>query len=246
MTPTRPGIGSRRTGSGRSPSLSVRPLFGSQGRSVSRPAKVLNRVSVHKRGHMGSIMQRSLGMALALGLLTVGFALGFPPAVVQPGALFVTNASNGAGDLAIQARLGALGYQVTSVLDSTTGGQDAAGKAIVVISASASAFNVGVKFKGVTTPVLVCQSGSFNNMGMTGSVSGTDYGTSANQTSLTISNPAHPMAAGLNGLQTVVSSAQTFSWGAPAGAAVIVATNAGHSAIFCFDTGAQMASGLTA
>jgi titin len=182
-------------------------------------------------------------MALLAGFLSAGFAAGAPPALVAPGALFVTGGTNSASDQAISARLTALGYAVTSVLDSTTGGQDATGKAIVVISGSANYSLVQVKFKGVAVGVLDCLAASYPNMGMTGPSQTTDCGTSSNQTTLTVTAPTHPMGLGITDNAVVESSPQTFSWGIPVGQCTTVATNNGHTSIFCWDTGAQMTAG---
>jgi hypothetical protein len=88
----------------------------------------------------------------------------------------------------------------------------------------------------------------FDDMGMTGLTSGTNFGSTASQTQVTISTASHPMAAGLTGNVTVVSAASTFGWGGPNANGVKVATIVGNSSratIFAYNSGAVM-PGLTA
>jgi hypothetical protein len=86
-----------------------------------------------------------------------------------------------------------------------------------------------------------------DDLGMTGTTSGTDYGTATSQT-LSIVNAAHPMAAGLTGTQTVVSVASGFTWGKPNVNAIKIATLPGDATkmvIFGYDSDVAM-SGLDA
>jgi hypothetical protein len=88
----------------------------------------------------------------------------------------------------------------------------------------------------------------FDDMGMTGLTSGTNFGSTASQTQITITTTSHPMAAGLTGNVTVVSASSTFGWGQPNANGVKVATILGNSSratIFAYNNGAVM-PGLTA
>ena len=103
---------------------------------------------------------------------------------------------------------------------------DATGKAIVVISSTLAPSSVGTKFRTVSVPVVTWESGIFNNMGMTGSTN-KDFGTVTRQTQVQITNPAHPMAAGLSGTISVVTATSTMDWGKPNANAASVSIVAG-------------------
>jgi hypothetical protein len=124
---------------------------------------------------------------------------------------------------------------------------DATGKAVVVISSTATPTSVGTKFRTVTVPVVLWQSGLYANMGMTGSTN-KDFGTITKQTQVKITNATHPLAAGLSGNVTVLTVSGTMSWGKPnANAAPIatVVTDSTKTLIFGYASGAAMPS-LTA
>ena len=108
--------------------------------------------------------------------------------------------------------------------------------------------NANTKFKTVAVPVVVLEPQFFDDMGMTGLTSGTNFGSTASQTQVTITTTSHPMAAGLTGNVTVVSAASTLGWGQPNANGVKVATIVGNSSratIFGYNSGAVML-GLTA
>jgi uncharacterized delta-60 repeat protein len=160
-----------------------------------------------------------------------------------PTLFVVGNLTLGGGDAAVQRRLQLLGYPVVLRTDSASSAASAVGKSVVLVSSTVTSANVNTKFKAAAVPVMTWESALGGTMGMTGPVSGADYGTSASQTSLTIQSPAHPLAAGLSGSPTVVSSPRSFSWGVPNANAVSIASLAGNSArkvIFGYDTGAAM------
>jgi hypothetical protein len=97
-------------------------------------------------------------------------------------------------------------------------------------------------------PVVVHESQLFDDMGMTGTTSGTHFGSSGSQTKVNISNDSSPLAASLTGTVTVVSGSSTFGWGVPNGNADIAATifnNGNRATIFSYTSGASM-PGLTA
>jgi len=162
--------------------------------------------------------------------------------------LFVTGSTTlNASDTAVKARLEALGHTVVVKDGATAVTADATGKALVVISSTVTPTSVGTKFRTVAVPVITWESGSFNNMGMTGS-GNKDFGTKTGQTQITITNTSHPLAAGLTGSPTVVTAARTFDWGKPNANAISIATILGDSAktaIFAYEPGVAM-PGLTA
>jgi regulation of enolase protein 1 (concanavalin A-like superfamily) len=163
-------------------------------------------------------------------------------------ALFVTNSTTlGTGDTAIRNRLDSLGYNVTvkDAPSSTTA--DATGKTLVVVSSTITSTDVNTKFRTVTVPVVTWESGIFDDLGMTGTVSGTDFGTQASQTQVNVVASTHPMAAGLSGLVSA-SASSAYTWGVPNANAARVATLSGNSTryvMFGYDSGAAM-PGLSA
>ncbi len=160
-------------------------------------------------------------------------------------ALFVVGptAPLGAGDLAVQARLAALGYAVTVKTGSSTLAADADGKALVVISSTITSSTVNTKFRASAVPVLNWENALYDDLGMAGPGSGVDYGTMGNQSTVLTVDPAHPLSAGLSGTVAVTTQAQIFSWavpGATAARAADLAFNPGRAAIFGYEAGAAM------
>lgn len=162
--------------------------------------------------------------------------------------LVVGSATLNTGDTAARTRLQNLGYTVTvkvagSNNNSSVKATDADGKTLVVISSTVVPANVTNKLRNIPVPVINWEFDILDDMGMTGLVSGTDFGTSSTTQTLNISYPAHQMAAGLSGTQTVVTTATTFTWGKPnTNAATIAAltNDATRFAIFGYDAGTTM------
>jgi uncharacterized repeat protein (TIGR01451 family) len=171
-----------------------------------------------------------------------------PTVNVAVPVLFVTGSTTlNTSDAAVKARLEALNCVVTVKDAASAATADATGKALVLISSTVTPATVGTKFRTVTVPVITWESGLFNNMGMTGATN-KDFGTKTNQTQISVTNSAHPLAAGRSGNVTVVSAARTFDWGKPNANAISVATlfgDATKTAIFAYESGAVM-PGLTA
>jgi glucose/arabinose dehydrogenase len=167
-----------------------------------------------------------------------------PATHLHPYVLLVTGSTTlTAADAAVRDRLVATGHTVLVRTDTGATTADAAGKALVLVSPTVISTNVNTKFRMVVNPVLTWESVLFDDLGMTGTVSGTDFGTLAGQSQLDIVASAHPLAAGLSGRVTVTSSPQTFIWGRPNGNAVVVARPAGdatRAAIFGYEKGAAM------
>ena len=159
--------------------------------------------------------------------------------------LFVVgSATLSPGDAALQARL--QGLQAVVVVRPATAAQtaDANGKALVVISDSVASADVNTKFRDTTTPVLCLENALFDDMRMTGTTSGTDFGSTTLQTEVTLTAVSHPIAAGLN--VPVVTSTQTFAWGLAGPSATKIATLAGdanRAVVFAYDSGAPMVGG---
>ena len=149
----------------------------------------------------------------------------------------------GANDAAVQTRLQGLGYTVTVKDQTAAATTDATGKTLVVISSSVASGSVNTKFRNVTVPVMTWEHSLYDDMKMTGSSFNTHYGQITAQSQIAITNAAHPLAGGLSGTVSVVSSAQTLAWGAPNANAAKVATvngDASKTVIFGYESGASM------
>ncbi|MCA9969521.1 MAG: InlB B-repeat-containing protein, partial [Anaerolineales bacterium] len=165
--------------------------------------------------------------------------------------LFVVGSTNlSTADTAVRNRLQTLGYVVTVVDDGASQTSDATGKVLIVISSSVNSGSVNTKFRDVSVPVLVWENALYDDMRMTGTSGGSDYGTESNEKRIDIVNASHPLAGGLpSGTNQVTSNNRTYTWGVPQGSYIGIAFINGSStryAIFGFDAGATMASGFTA
>lgn len=153
------------------------------------------------------------------------------------------------GDKVMSDRLKSSGFVVDTVSDMAVTTMFAASHDLIVISSSAESAPLGTKVRDVTVPVVSIENGEYGPMRMSGTNTGTDSGMLANQTSVTITMPNHPLAAGLTGTVTISSMAGELGWGVPAPAAVIVATltgNPARAAVFGYAAGAAMVGGQVA
>jgi lysophospholipase L1-like esterase len=161
--------------------------------------------------------------------------------VGNPGSL-------GSGDVRVVQRLEMLGFSVALADDDGVTSAVAAGKALVMISASVSSGRIGTTFTGTTVPIIAWEGGLFDDLGMTGKGS-LDYGETAStdqRTTIVIVNSTHPLAAGHSGSISVSDPASRFMWGLPAPTAARVATlenDPAKFAVFGYDSGASMVSG---
>lgn len=163
--------------------------------------------------------------------------------------LFVVgNTTLGTGDAAIQSTLQGMGHTVNVKLSTSAVTADASANDLVIISSTITSTDVNTKFRTVTKPVIVWENGIYDDMNLTNTLSGTDYGTTATQTQIVMSSPAQQMSAGLTGTVTIVSASSTVTWGKPSGSAISIASQVGDASklvIFGYETGASMV-GLTA
>jgi hypothetical protein len=168
-----------------------------------------------------------------------------PRAQTNPQALLIVKdgAALNAMDSAFRDRLQALGYQVVPMSATSATSTSASGKSLVFISGSVVSGDVNTKFRDTTVPVVCLEQGLYDDFKMTGTVSGTDYGSASSQTTLSITDSVNPLAAGLTGSVNLASVARTVYWGKPAAAASIIATQTGNSnraLVFAYETGSQM------
>jgi hypothetical protein len=160
-------------------------------------------------------------------------------------ALLVTAAASATTHEAwMRERLARLGLAVSTVAAASANGSSANGKALVVIAPGAA---VGSTFASSAVPVVAVNPSVYGSMGLTGTTSGTHFGTVAGQTQLGSFDTLHPLAAQLSGTQTVTTSADAFAWGVPATTAAVAArlTSVGSpAAVFGYDAGATMVAGM--
>jgi hypothetical protein len=152
-------------------------------------------------------------------------------------------------EVRILERLDLLGFNVVTVDDNAIKASAAEGKALVLVSASVSPGKVGSAFTGVSVPVITWEGGLFGDLGMTGPVSGVDFGetdSTDKRQVIVVAAPSHPLAAGLSGVVIVSDPASRFMWGTPAPSAALVATLENEPtryAVFGYESGAPMVSG---
>jgi len=162
--------------------------------------------------------------------------------------LFVTGATTlGADDNAVRTRLLNRDYIVLVKEQNIVTAADAAGKNLVLISGSVNSGAVNTKFRNSTVPVMLCDPYLFDDMGMTNGTENGDYGVTSN-TALTITQPDHPVAAGLSGAVQVTTTPLEMNFAVPNSSAQIIAAwqgDAGKAAIFIYEQAATMV-GLTA
>jgi len=168
------------------------------------------------------------------------------------GALFVVGdtALTAPGDAALKKRLEGLALAVTVRTPKQVTTADTSGKRVVVISSTVASSEVGTMFTGLEIPVVTAESAILDDLRMTGTAMGVDFGVAKTRTKLTLMpGSSDPMTAGLSGTQTVTTAATELSWGKPASGAVKVArlpTDSAHPedaskiVSFRYDTGAQM------
>lgn len=149
------------------------------------------------------------------------------------------------GDNALKTRLSALGANVLVKAAPQTVSGDAVGKALIVISETVNSGDVNTKFRDTTVPVLCLEPSLFDDLRLTGTGNGTDYGTTSNQLELELVAVSHPLASGLR-IPFSTSSA-TLAWGRPTSSAIAIARIAGTSdrmGIFAYEAGASLVSGV--
>lgn len=164
-------------------------------------------------------------------------------------ALFVVSsgAFPTAADRTARNRLVGLGFTVATADDDAV--PSAAGYDLVVVSSTTVSSKVGTAFTASAVPVVTWEVGLLDDLGMTGSVLDTDFGTVAAQTALDVTDPTHPLAAGLTGTVTVHTTADDFNWAVPGASAAFVASLAGdasRAAVFGYDTGDALVAGGSA
>lgn len=95
--------------------------------------------------------------------------------------------------------------------------------------------------------MLTWEQNLYDDLGMTGTLSGTDYGTYATQTQIDVVTPGDPLTGTVpGGTQTVLSATSGMAWGVPSASATVVATkynNPAQATYFAYDQGDAMVTG---
>jgi hypothetical protein len=158
----------------------------------------------------------------------------------------VANATTlNAGETAVRNRLTGLGFPVVVADDNTVSNAQAAGKAFVLVSQTVTSSGANIRaLATLAVPAWLAKPAYFDDFGLTGGVSGTDFADKA-ITQLTISAAGHPMAAGRSGTVTLQSGGR-ISYGRPTAAATVVARSGTDATIFTLSPGQTQSNGQAA
>lgn len=156
-----------------------------------------------------------------------------------------------AGDARVKERLESLGCRVTAKSANEVLPSEAAGKRLIAISSTSHAADVvdipgelTAKFRDAPVPVLSWEPRLFHDLGLIeGADHQRDWGAMRDQSRVVITDPAHPLAAGLSGRVTVISAPDRITWGRVRSDALKIAALDGDPdrvAIFAYERGASM------
>lgn len=163
-----------------------------------------------------------------------------PPGGTKPVAVLVSGIVGQAGDKPYVTRLGALGFQVVSVDDDRFTRTSLAGASLVVISSSVVPSKIGSWLATQPVPVMSNEAYVLARLGL--AAGGSDL---ASQTSLIVTDPSHPIAAGLTGRQLIATTTSFSVPRTPApGAKVVATTVAKAPLLLAIDRGGALRTGL--
>jgi hypothetical protein len=159
-----------------------------------------------------------------------------------------------AADGKLRTRLEQLGFtvDVLTTEDPEPVLLKAAGAAqVVVLSPSILTMKLSDELITAPVPLVALESSAFERLGLTGTVWKRDLGNNQGRgRELVITDPHHPLAAGLSGEAMVLTRNQLLRWGIPGEEAIVVAHYAGepdsHAALFAYERGRQMPGGPAA
>lgn len=220
--------------------------------AVIREVKLLGDADRFSRGVVRQIKRRRFWevAAAAMFLAVAGVAIFRPTPAAGPRVLFVVgHLPLDAGDALVQDRLQKMGYRVTAKVESAVTEADAKGTSLVAISSTSLARDVlavpgelMTKFRSVSVPVLTWEPRLFYDLGMTlGAVHHADWAATKNLSRVVITNPTHPLAAGLSGTVTLTTGPAQLSWGRVRAEAIRIAALDGapdRMALFGYERGA--------
>ncbi|UOQ84814.1 pectate lyase [Gracilibacillus salinarum] len=125
--------------------------------------------------------------------------------------------------------------------------EDAEGHDIVFVGESGGSADIGQKFMNVEIPVIYAKGWVVDNVHLSSAASG-DSGDIDGQTSISIQNSDHPLAAGLTDAVEVYNQAGKVNFGTPGEDADVIATVAGDqekATIFAYEKGDKRVNGDT-
>lgn len=172
---------------------------------------------------------------------------------VKRAMLVVGNDPLEPGDEMFHARLGSLGFQVTVALvrnlQTAIAARAAAEKHDLILMSSTVAGNAGhaTPFRDVAVPLISCESFTYQELRMTAGDG--SFGVENDQTRIVVTNPSHPLAAGISGTAVVNSNPSRFGWGRPLSSAIRIAAtfeSPDDQTIFAYEVGAKMTAQMTA
>ena len=143
--------------------------------------------------------------------------------------------------------------QVLTVEDPEVPLKDALERAqVVVLSPSIMMGDLPEELVDLPVPMVALESSAFTRLGLTGPAWKRDVGpVSQRSNEVLITEPTHPLAAGLTGQLSVLEKKQGLRWGLPGDEAIIVARFPGparppQSAVFAYERGSEMPGGRAA
>lgn len=156
-----------------------------------------------------------------------------------------------ASDIPYRDHLRSRGWSVSLIDDDRirdSGESAIRGFDLVVISQSVYGSRIDARLRNASEPIIVSDHELYSQFGLTGSRS-SDRGYTTASRRLDVVAPFHELAAGLNGDVIVSSKAKPMNFGKLGPDAIVIATakdSASQPVIFAYDTGDEMAGGLTA
>jgi hypothetical protein len=165
---------------------------------------------------------------------------GTSPPPTRSAALVVGDAAALGADASVVDRLRARGYTVDVHDDNTVTAAAVADVSVVLVSQSVSQAQLGRKLRDVATAVVLWKPSVYDDMGMSPTA-----GASLSRTSIAITAPTHPLAAGRTGTVAIVTSSTQLPYGSVVAGATVVATLDGQPSLFVYPAGAAM-SGIIA
>jgi Big-like domain-containing protein/type I phosphodiesterase/nucleotide pyrophosphatase len=150
-------------------------------------------------------------------------------------------ANRTAAENLVAQRLTTAGHDVTFADDNTVTAADTADKAFVLVAQSTAAVQATNVLRNLAVPIWVAKPYLFDDFGLTGTAEGVDYGFKATS-SVTITAPGHPMAAGRTGTISF-QSGNSLSWGKPTASATTIARAGTDAIIFTVAPGAMRSTG---
>lgn len=169
----------------------------------------------------------------------------------QRQVLFVAGSSTlGAEEQAVADHLTRLGFGVSVQSAVNVQASHADGKALVLVSSTVSASDIGTRLTGIITPLITWEPHLLPQLGMTLGTLDTHFGFEANQKAIDIVAPYDPRSAGFEGNTVeVLGDPAAFEWGIPGAQAWVVGRVAGSTTkatVFGYEMRSTLADGTVA